>query len=112
MCKRGMGDERGDAAGILKPGMALHSFAPHDTEAVMYALIGGCAGNAARGCRFTGSCELERELGRLGGEPELRQATMDLAAGSNALDDFLAEIAALGEVERAALTSLLREVAA
>ena len=37
---------------------------------------------------------------------------MDLAAGADALDDLLAEIAAFGEVERAGLAGFLRQIAA
>jgi len=35
---------------------------------------------------------------------------VDLASGADALDDLLAEVAALGEVQRVGLAGLLREV--
>ena len=41
---------------------------------------------------------------------ELGEGAVDLAAGADALDDLLAEVAALGEVECVGLGGLLREV--
>ena len=43
-------------------------------------------------------------------EAEAGEGTVDVAAGADALDDLLAEVAAFGEVEGAGLGGLLGEV--
>jgi hypothetical protein len=48
--------------------------------------------------------------GKLAGEGEAGEGAMDVAAGTDALDDLLAEVAAFGEVEGAGLGGLLGEV--
>jgi hypothetical protein len=65
---------------------------------------GELAGGFAVGFQHCGQCR-----GRVG-ELELRELAVDLASGADALDDLLAEVAALGEVQRVGLAGLLREV--
>ena len=92
--------------------MTLDGLVAHDAETVARAVVESGAGDAAGGRALAGGGELERQGGRFGRERELREAAMDLAAGANALDDLLAEIAAFGEVQRAGLAGLLRQIAA
>ena len=46
----------------------------------------------------------------LAGESELCEGAMDLAAGVDALDDFLAEITALGEMQCVGLSGFLWKI--
>ena len=53
----------------------------------------------------------EPAAGKLAFEAEGAEGAMDVAAGADALDDLLAEVAALGEVQGAGLAGLLGEFA-
>ncbi len=64
---------------------------------------GELAGGLAVGFEWGG------ELRYLASEGELGEGAMDLASGVDALDDLLAEIAALREVQRVGLGGFLRE---
>ncbi len=64
----------------------------------------------------TGLVRLRRVDGGAGGgegagEEEAGEGAVDVAAGADALDDLLTEVAAFGEVEGVGLGGLLREVA-
>jgi hypothetical protein len=60
---------------------------------------------------FSVGFERGRELrGEFAGENQRREQSVDLAAGADALDDLLAEVAALVEVQGLRLIGLLREV--
>src|ERR1700761_9247349 len=104
-----MSDDSGCTAGIIKRGVAFDSFHTHDAETIARAVVKSGAGDAPR-CDAGGG-DFERQCGRFGRECELRKAAMHCAAGANALDDLLTEIAALGEVQRASLAGFLRQVA-
>ena len=58
--------------------------------------------SASSGVPAAGQCAVEAEAG---------EGAVDVAAGADALDDLLAEVAALAEVEGAGLGGLLGEVA-
>src|ERR1700722_13788490 len=104
-----MRDDSGFTAGIIKRRGAFGSFRTHDAETIARAVVKSGAGDAPR-CG-AGCGDFERQCGRFGRECELREAAMHCAAGANALDDLLAEVAALGEVQRASLAGFLRQIA-
>src|ERR1700753_2401 len=107
--KWGMRDDSGCAAGIIKRRGAFDSFRTHDAETIARAVVKSGAGDAP-GCD-AGRGDFERQGGGCGRKCELREAAMHCAAGANAFDDLLAEVAALGEMQRASLAGLLRQIA-
>src|SRR3984885_14827250 len=107
--KWGMRDDSACTAVIIKRRDVFGSFRTHDAETIALAVVERGAGDApgwGAGCG-----DFERQCGGFGRECELREAAMHCAAGANAFDDLLAEVAALGEVQRASLAGLLWQIA-
>ena len=71
---------------------------------------GGDASEFGDGLGFGFGFELRAGGRQCAGEDEATEGAVDAAARVDALDDLLAEVAALGEVQGAGLAGLLREV--
>ena len=114
----GQGDGRCCASGIGEGEVAglsvFEGLAADDAEGKLHRrglageMDGGDAGELADGLGF--SFELRAGSGQHAGEGEATEGAVDAAARVDALDDLLAEVAALGEVQGAGLAGLLREV--
>ncbi len=75
----------------------------------------GGEGNSGYGSKFTHGlavgCERRARGGKFSFQPETVKGAVYVAAGADALDDFLPQVAAFGEVESVGLGGLLRKVA-
>ncbi len=95
--------------------MAIERFAADVAEGELdgaaWELDAGYAGEFADGPLGEGGIvQGGAGFGEIAGEDEAPEGAMDCAAGADALDDLLAEVAAFGEVEGAGLVGFLWEV--
>ena len=109
----GQRDRGCGASGVVQRKLAVERFAADVAEGELDwpggQRDGGDAGQFAHRLAFRS--ERGAGLGQSAAEFEAGKSSVDVAARVDALDDLLAQVAAFGEVQRAGLCGLLRQVA-